>query len=208
MHKRTYLFLAWSPDGNMLAVLNLSTIILYTSAFKKIAEFDSGPGGANQIAWSPDGKYLAGAGNFLWIWNITSLHWQVLRPFNTKSRAIFSVVWSPDGTRLLTDAGDIWDVKSGKIIATLNHDTVFTSVSWSPDGTYLATAYENFAGLWDAKTYRLQDTLAVEPPLRMEYLAWSADSKSLAGTSEDDQQHEINVWNVESTKLDFIPQAA
>src|SRR5476651_2299936 len=60
---------AWNPDGTILAVLNLSTVILYTPTFKQIAEFRDEPS-ADRIAWSPDGKFLVGVGQSIWVWNV------------------------------------------------------------------------------------------------------------------------------------------
>src|SRR5258708_5580634 len=68
---------AWNPDGTILAVLNLSTVILYTPTFKQIAEFRDEPS-ADQIAWSPDGNYLAGVGQSLWVWNVATHNRRVL----------------------------------------------------------------------------------------------------------------------------------
>jgi WD40 repeat protein len=186
--------LAWSPDGRVLTVLNLYTVILYTSALKKITEFDNQ--GAARLAWSADGKYLAGAGQSLWIWNIATRNRQVLWPFNTDNGTILDVAWSPDGTRLLTEWGDIWDVKSSKVVANIAEKDL-RSVTWSPDGLWIATSNDTVR-IWDAKTYQFQNFLSADTQLHVDLLAWSTDSKFLAGAVV---RQEIVVWDVVSRNV-------
>ena len=57
---------------------------------------------------------------------------------------VWSVAFSPDGTRLASGSGDetvrLWDVETGEEIATLRgHEHFVYSVAFSPDGTRLAS---------------------------------------------------------------------
>src|SRR3990172_5673875 len=66
------------------------------------------------------------------------------------SDCVNAVAWSPDGKTLASGSSDdtvkLWDVASGKNLATLKAEPVdyelshVTSVAWSPDGKTLASA--------------------------------------------------------------------
>ena len=78
---------------------------------------------------------------------------------------VYSVSWSPDGTRLATGSEDgtakVWDAADGRERLTLRgHVGRVYSVSWSPDGTRLATGSEDgTAKVWDAAGGRERLTL-------------------------------------------------
>src|SRR5207245_216639 len=71
------------------------------------------------VAWSPDGKRLAGTtygrGMLLWEMRTRSGHW-IGRELAAWIRRL---AWSPDGTRLVAGAGDghlyVWDVQGGRL---------------------------------------------------------------------------------------------
>jgi len=70
-------------------------------------------------------------------------------------RAVISVAFSPDGTRVVSGSFDntikLWDAASGEVVATLRgHEDAVFSVAFSPDGTRVAS------GSWD-KTIKLWD---------------------------------------------------
>jgi WD40 repeat protein len=61
---------------------------------------------------------------------------------------VFSVAWSPDGTRIVSGSDDdtlrIWDASTGKSLRTLTgHGSAVGSVAWSPDGRRIVS------GSWD-----------------------------------------------------------
>ena len=70
---------------------------------------------------------------------------------------VFSVAFSPDGTRLAIRSYEkprLWDAATGTELAVLKgHENSVLSVAFSPDGTRLATgSLDNTARLWDAST--------------------------------------------------------
>jgi hypothetical protein len=77
------------------------------------------------------------------------------------SGQMFSVCWSPDGSRLATASYDktarVWDARTGQeALALRGHGGIVTSVCWSPDGTRLATAsFDGTARVWDGRAGRL-----------------------------------------------------
>jgi WD40 repeat protein len=70
---------------------------------------------------------------------------------------VYCAVPSPDGERLVTASKDhtarIWDIASGRPLATLKHDAEVTCAVFSPDGTRVATASaDRTARVWNAAT--------------------------------------------------------
>ena len=64
------------------------------------------------------------------------------------------VVWSPDGTRILTTDDNgvrMWDATTGETTQTLTTNRT-NSAAWSPDGTHILTADNKGARMWDATT--------------------------------------------------------
>src|SRR5579859_6366603 len=100
-------------------VLIAMTIGLLISQFVILAQTPSSLYAAPSLAWSPDGKMLAVAGNF-GIQLVTSS----LQPSSSlTTNGITFVAWSPDGKRIagagLDNSVTIWDITSGKLFRTL-----------------------------------------------------------------------------------------
>jgi len=62
--------------------------------------------------------------------------------------------FSPDESRVLTDAGSVtyvWSMRTGELLAKLDHSGIFSG-DWSPSGRYILTYQENSnqAFLWDS----------------------------------------------------------
>jgi len=128
---------------------------------------------------------------------------------------VYSMAFSPDG-KYIAAGGDhlkacIWDVETGKLVRTLNHNAVVQVVTYSPDGKYLATGtwdtykVENneTVNIWDMKTGNLLHKLS---PTRQEYNApvrsmdFSPDSKLLA-VSYGGNIRGISIFRVSNGKL-------
>jgi len=78
--------------------------------------------------------------------------------FTGHTDIVFSVTFSPDGTKVLTGSNDktarLWDAASGAEIRTfIGHTSSVESVAFSPDGTrVLSGSVDGSARLWDAAT--------------------------------------------------------
>src|SRR5690242_20012002 len=104
---------------------------------------------ASQLAFSPDGKFLAAAGRKgVRIWNVSTQ--KLISTFEETSSepnqtsATTTIAFSPDGQLLAADGHggtvNIWRVKDGSLLYTLpGHSAVVKSLAFSPDGTLLAT---------------------------------------------------------------------
>lgn len=139
------------------------------------------------------------------------------------SNAVWSVAFSPDGTKLVSGSSDksikLWNVKTGKelianteLTSPTGHGLVY-AVVFSPDGTTLASAEKSgpktkWGGikLWDAKTGKKRATLEGSvtggaPGLNgMPALAFSPDSKTVAAGGSGELPGVVLLWDVETGK--------
>lgn len=151
--------IAYTPDGSSLAIVNGNVIRLRDVETSRFVRTIVGETSFYSIAFSPDGGFLASGDvdNTVRIWDLNeapspggetraSLHTlrghsgQVNRP----EALIWQVVYSPDGSILVSAGGDatlrLWDGATGQTLAALSgHGKAVTSASFSPDGRWLVT---------------------------------------------------------------------
>ena len=84
-----------------------------------------------------------------------------MRELSGHRGTVFSVAFSPDGTRLASGSGDstvrLWEVATGTQVRELSgHGGAVFSVAFSPDGTMLASGSRDATvRLWDIALYQL-----------------------------------------------------
>ncbi|KFZ01480.1 hypothetical protein V500_00746 [Pseudogymnoascus sp. VKM F-4518 (FW-2643)] len=110
--------------------------------------------GMRSVAISPDGTRLASSAssdNTARIWNIVT--GALLLTLKCHTAEVFSVKFSPDGTKVASASNDgtlhISDAVTGALLSTLKGAS---SVAFSPDGTKLASAYNKTLDIWDTAT--------------------------------------------------------
>jgi WD40 repeat protein len=166
------------------------------------------PGGGAAVAWSPDGKRLAGAGasnpngqnKAAKIWDA-----QTGKPLLTisGSNKVSVVAWSPDGSRLATgldncEGPTIWDTATGKELVSFREppndwglrnpwisECGTTGVAWSPNGRRIATSHiYGMVRVWDLPTGK--QILSWQAYYTMAHsIAWSPDGTRLASSGDN-----------------------
>jgi WD40 repeat protein len=152
-----YLGLAISPDGKRVLVggttegkgdaqkVDAGVMALYTEQFKAIWR-EGNPSAVRAVAFSPDGKIVAGAcddGSVLIRDAETGA--ALTAPDHGRGHgALAAVAFSPDGKLLATGGADksvrLWDVATGKEVRSFGgHAVKVTTVQFSPDGRTLLT---------------------------------------------------------------------
>ena len=120
-----------------------STIVLGQVTVEPIATLQGRTEWVFSVAFSPDGKTLAGgiADGSIKLWDIETIATSQYT-LGGHSRWVTSIAFSPDGRMLASGSYDktirLWDVATRQHIATLEGHTQFvTSVAFSPDGVGL-----------------------------------------------------------------------
>jgi WD40 repeat protein len=217
------LTVAWSPDGNTL-LYTTGDRFLYTRGDQgvdvtlwdlkqdKQATIYTAPsytttGGiaealvlaynANHTAaFSPDGRRLA------FITDKTATVWDLaqgkaLFELAGHTNLVYSVAWSPDGSRLATASEDntaqVWDAVDGQALLTLSgHQKAVTMAAWSPDGSRLATASRDGTVIvWEAATGKQIAQMKVDKEVVWD-VAWSRDGNRLATANASGL---VQVWD-------------
>lgn len=200
---------AWTPDGRRIvaACANGAAYVWDADTGKRLFWIEHGK--IEAIAVSEDGKLVATGGKdkTTRIWNATpptqDLPSIPILPPLVQSGFVRQLRFSPDGKRLATCCygsatsanAHLWEVATGKLLATMPHRGDLNMIEFSRDGRHLATASKDrTARVWDGLTGE-----PITPPLphvhEVYQALFSPDGARLATlTIEGD----VRLWSAET----------
>ncbi len=203
-HRYLVTHMAARPDGKRFATAGYDGHIRLwdaeTGAFDKMLVGHEGA--VHNVAWSPDGHYLASAGYYSTrVWDVAS--GQVVRVLRDPKSTATLVAWSPDGTKLLTGGGGsgfvgVWDVAASKLLANTEYGTAIYSIAWAPNGENVAVA-ASASGTYIADAFRLKTVHVFKETLDPDLaVGFSPDGKFVAASNTK----RISLIDVETGKVD------
>jgi len=211
--------IAFSPSGNIIAAGgadNTLTIWDVSNPSRTVEIGDSFTAHASDlgfieaVAFSPNGRMLAGAGFGGGFDNASDAVniWDISRPASPRHLATLGYVassldFSPDGRVLVAPGGKtgLWDLTDPSRPRGLSGPTLDGSAVFSPDGRTLAVNIGQTVGLYD--TSDLSHISRRGSPLSghqaaVNALGWSPDSQTLATGSADDS---VILWDMSDQGL-------
>jgi serine/threonine protein kinase len=195
--------IAWSPDGRYLAAGSDDSLVSIWDAQggSQVFSYAGHSGSVLGVAWSPgNGAYIASGSDdhTIQIWSATNKEQRALLTYRDHSLRVWSVAWSPDGTRIVSASQDgtvqVWNARTASLIARhLVPSGKAEAVAWSPDGQWIAGGCDDgTVQVWNAVTGQLK--LSYRQQSRTIWsLAWSPDGRRIASASDDGT---VQVWQV------------
>ena len=202
---------AISPDGKVVVSSCWSAWdvrVWDADRSEQVGTLKGHSGVVGTILFSPDGKTLASAGDStVRLWDVDT--GAVRKIFRGHQNSVETVAFSGDGKILASGGFDetarAWDVATGKLLATFEHDDPVLSVAISPDGKTIASASsrwgDGFFGqapaevqVWDVATGKPLATLP-DHPNQVFAMVFTPDGKSLITASLSGA---VTLWDLAS----------
>lgn len=198
---------AYSPDGNRLAIASGTGIWLYDAHTGRELDLLTGhTGSVLTVAFNPDGNTIASGSkdNTVMLWDaLTGKHKQTLIGHEN---IVTCVVFNPDGSILASASFDshvrLWDMSTGRLIKiTQDARSSITHITFNPNGDTIAgsTLGDNIVFLWDVVTGKVKDTLEIVSQFAGD-VAFSHDGEKIAINCSSD--HNIQFWDISTRQYE------
>ncbi len=200
---------ALASDGKTLALASTNQTChlwdattgrgLHSLAFRRSLD-----GGPRCLAFSPDGRWLAGASNGhyrpdIWIWDTAT--GKLIREWRSETWAM-ALAFSPDGKTLAVaderNSIRLWDPATGteRVLAP-GHTGRINAVAFSQDGRQIATTgHREATRVWDAASGKLRRQWDSDEEYIVS-MAFAPDGKSLLIPTERDR---YTLWDIANGK--------
>jgi len=210
-----FVSIAFSPDGNSLAVANQGTIVFWdmatctqkgealSTAMWEKSNIPGGSGRIDNLAFSPDGSDLAvGAGDNFIVLDLAAGKPKYEPIVIHPNYPVSSIAYTKDGSLLALGMGDktvvLIDPVTGKQIGQplIGPRGGVSSVDISPDGQHLIAGDWNARVLlWDLQYWPLKHNLTGHTG-QANFASFSPDSRMLASAGQDG----IRLWDTATWK--------
>jgi WD40 repeat protein/formylglycine-generating enzyme required for sulfatase activity len=203
---------AWSPGGNSVACISGATqeVCLWSAADGNgLKSLPMPQGNPTSLAWSRDGKRLAGSfPGKVTFWDTASGEAVQTLLGDSPEQPFARIRLSPDGQRLAASSGRdvyVWDLATSKKLAKLEHPggSFLAAFAWSPGGRQiLSWEWGGKRRFWDASTGKILREISGE----FYYGTIASDGKTALGGGAG---RNVAVQDFETSKLigKVLPEA-
>lgn len=188
--------LAWSPDGNRLALATHAGVTVVDRVTGAVRLEIPSKQAISELAWSQDGRRLS-AGGSRQVMQLDAVTGTRLSAFSVG--ILESLALSPDGTRFASGSDDgqvrLWRAIDGAPLAALGGRVSKAHAAiWDPTGERIAISGAAGVDVWDARSLRRLRRL--EASVDAADGAWGPDGRHVAAYAGD----RLAVWQPEREK--------